>query len=86
LALTKGVCLSMVCANCRCREVAPGKLKYCWECADMEGTIARSKRREQMKAEGVPAWQRNGWTSIEQYRLYHRDYMRTRRKHVQTSS
>jgi hypothetical protein len=76
----------MVCANCSCREVAPGKRKYCRECAPMEGTIARSKRREQMKDEGVPTWQRNGWISVEQFRQYHRDYMRTHRKRVREVS
>jgi hypothetical protein len=48
----------------------------------MGGTIARSKRRGQMKAKGVPTWQRNGWTSVEQYRQYHRDYMRERRERI----
>ena len=43
----------------------------------MEGTIARSKRRDQLKAQGVPTWQRNGWASVEQFRQYHRDYMRS---------
>jgi hypothetical protein len=76
----------MVCANCGYREVAPGKQKYCRECADMEGTIARSRRREQMKTEGVPTWQRNGWTSVEQFRQYHRDYMRTRREKIRAVS
>jgi hypothetical protein len=52
----------------------------------MEGTIARSKRREQMKADGVPTWQRNGWSSVEQYRQYHRKYMRARRERVHEMS
>lgn len=76
----------MVCTNCRCREVAPGKQKYCRECASMEGTIARNKRRGQQKAQGVPSWQRNGWTSVEQFRQYHRDYMRARREHMREAS
>ena len=75
-----------LCAYCGCREIARGKQKYCHECADMEGTIARNKRRQQLKAEGVPTWQRNGWTSVEQYRQYYRDYMRTRREQVRTLS
>ena len=52
----------------------------------MEGTIARSKRRDQLKVQGVPTWQRNGWTSVEQYRQYHRDYMRARRERIRVVS
>ena len=52
----------------------------------MEGTIARSKRREQMKAEGAPTWQRNGWASEEQFRQYHREDMRARRERTRAVS
>jgi hypothetical protein len=73
----------VACNNC---EVAPGKQKYCRKCAKKAAAITRRKRRERLKAQGVPVWQRNGWTSVEQFQQYYRDYMRGRRKHEQSSS
>jgi hypothetical protein len=65
-----------VCTHCGCRKVAPGKRKYCYDCARTARTSIRRTRRECLKAEGFPAWQRNGWASAEEYRQYHREYMR----------
>jgi hypothetical protein len=68
-----------VCAQCGYRRVAPGKQKYCHDCAPVAKTVVRRERRLHLKTQGIPAWQRNGWASEEQYRQYHRQYMQGRR-------
>ena len=65
-----------MCSRCGCRKVALGCHKYCRECSRSARTDGRRKRREQLKAQDTPVWQRNGWASVEQYRQYHRRYMR----------
>jgi hypothetical protein len=49
----------------------------------MSGTTARRARRIRLKVQGTPTWQRNGWASEEQYRAYHRQYLRERRANKQ---
>jgi hypothetical protein len=68
-----------MCIYCTIRPIAPGKQKYCRICVVLAPTMARHERRAKMKAQGIPAWQRNGWASEEQYRQYHRQYMQERR-------
>lgn len=64
-----------LCVLCQYRPVARGRQKYCRDCACQAKALVRRLRRARLKAQQAPIWQRNGWSSVEQFRQYHRAYM-----------
>lgn len=67
------------CALCPDGFVLEGKRKYCRVCAGIARAQTRKQLRALRRAEGAPAWRRNGWASEAEFRRYHREDMRRRR-------
>jgi hypothetical protein len=73
-----------MCVLCK-KRLLTGQHKYCATCAKKSKTINQRKRRRQMRKFGVPAWKRSGWTSLDLYRKYQRQYMQIRRARMKDS-
>ena len=68
------------CQNCGTAPIPTRHKRYCSTCSPLASKLWKREMRRATSPVDAPSWLLAGWTSAEERRAYHREYMRRRRR------